>query len=232
MLSQLNIKIFADGADLSTMLALNDDPLISGLTTNPTLMRRAGIMDYEKFAREVLEYVTDKPLSLEVFADDFPEMERQARKVASWGRNVYVKIPVTNTRGEYTAHVVKALARDGIRVNVTAVMSMAQSSLAAGWLVPGVRGIISVFCGRIADTLRDPFELNIGAPSGLPEHEYLWASVREPWNIRQAAQMGYDIVTVPADILAKARKMDGMHLLDLSLETVKQFKRDAEGYSL
>lgn len=227
-----NIRIFSDGADLQSMLELNADPLVSGLTTNPTLMRRAGIMDYRCFAKSVLEVVREKPLSLEVTADDLHEMSDQARELNSWGRNVYVKIPITTSTGISTISLIEKLSYEGIKINVTAVLSRAQMSMAASALHPGTPGIISVFCGRIADTLRDPPEVNIGTPSSLPEHEFLWASVREPWNIRQAAMLGYKIVTVPPDILAKARKMYHMDLLQLSLATVQQFKKDAEGYTI
>lgn len=227
-LASLKIKIYADGADLPTMLRLNADPLIKGLTTNPTLMRKAGITDYEKFARSVLEQVTEKPLSLEVFADDEDEMERQARKIASWGSNVYVKIPITNSQGLSTLRIINNLSESGVKVNVTAILTPAQVAGASTFLSPETPSIISIFNGRIMDTGSHPLAHQAKAPN----QEILWASTREPWNIWQANAMGYDIITVPAAILDKAKEMQGKNLAELSLDTVRMFVRDGAGYSL
>lgn len=227
-LEELRIKIYADGADLATMIRLNSDPLIKGLTTNPTLMRKAGISDYEAFARAVLEHVTVKPLSLEVFADDFTEMERQARKISGWGENVYVKIPITNSRGGSSLPLVRTLSADGIKVNVTAILTQKQLSESAVALCPTAPAIISVFNGRIMDTGEPPLSIII---SNRP-HSFLWASTREPYNIWQAENLLYNVITVPEAILSKAREMQGKDLGQLSLETVQMFKRDAEGYTV
>jgi len=236
-LFELTIKIFADGADKQSMLALYANPLIRGMTTNPTLMRKAGIADYEAYAREVLETVRDKPISFEVFSDEFPEMRRQALKIASWQNNVYVKIPITNTRGESSGPLIAELAREGVRLNVTAILTLDQVRLVAGALNPAVPSVVSVFAGRIADTGRDPVPMMreaLGLLASQPRAELLWASVREVLNIWQAAQCGCHIVTVPHDILAKAIKLGGMELAALSLDTVKMFASDAAaaGYTL
>lgn len=220
----MNIKIYADGADLDAMIRLNDDPLISGLTTNPTLMRKAGITNYEAFAKEVLKHVTEKPISFEVFSDDFPEMERQARKISDWGGNVFVKIPITNSHGASCRPLIAQLAKAGIKVNVTAVMTSAQIADA----IAAKPAIISIFNGRIMDTGCRPISL----PWEDADAEFLWASTRESYNITQAEQMDYDIITVPDAILTKYRQMQNMDLGELSLETVRMFKRDAEGYTL
>lgn len=220
----MNIKIYADGADLDAMIRLNNDSLIRGLTTNPTLCRKAGITNYEEFAKEVLKHVTEKPISFEVFSDDFPEMERQARKISDWGGNVFVKIPITNSQGDSCRPLIAQLAKAGIKVNVTAVMTSAQISDA----IAAKPAIISIFNGRIMDTGCRPISL----PWEDTDAEFLWASTREPYNIIQAEQMGYDIITVPDAILAKYRQMQNMDLGELSLETVRMFKRDAEGYTL
>jgi transaldolase len=230
-IADLKIRIFADGADREGLLKLYRNPLIQGLTTNPTLMRKAGVTDYERFAREILETVTDKPISFEVFSDDFREMHRQALKIRSWQGNVYVKIPVTNTRRESALPLIGELTREGVKVNVTAILSARQVRCAAEALDANVPSIVSVFAGRIADTGIDPIPIlreSLAALKGRPHAELLWASVREVLNIAHAAACGCHIVTVPHDVLGKALKMWGTDLEELSLETVCMFARDAE----
>jgi transaldolase len=236
-ISHLKAHIYADGADLPSLLELNRNPLIRGLTTNPTLMRSAGISDYERFARQALMEVVEKPISFEVFSDEFSEMRRQALKIAAWQANVYVKIPITNTRGESAVPLIAELAREGVKLNITAMLTAAQVLAAAGALCPGVPAVASVFAGRIADTGRDPVPIMrecLAILSGHPEIQLLWASVREVLNIAQADACGCHIVTVPHEILAKALKLWGRELEDLSLDTVKMFAGDAEkaGYTL
>jgi transaldolase len=236
-LSQLNVKLFADGADKKGLLDLYANPLIRGMTTNPSLMRKAGVANYEAYAREVLQTVKDKPISFEVFSDEFPEMRRQALKIAAWQKNVYVKIPVTNTRRESSAPLIRELGREGVQLNVTAILTLGQVRTVADALNPAVASVVSVFAGRIADTGRDPEPLMRAALALLenqPKAELLWASVREVLNIWQAEACGCHIVTVPHDVLAKALKLAGMGLGELSLETVKMFAADAAsaGYSL
>lgn len=236
-LADLPIKIFADGADREGMLRLYRDPLIQGMTTNPTLMRKAGIGDYETFARGILEVVKDKPISFEVFSDDFADMHRQALKISRWQDNVYVKIPITNTAGESALPLVAELAREGVRVNVTAILTLTQIEGVAKALQPGVPAVASIFAGRIADTGVNPVPIlreSRKLLAALPQVELLWASVREVLNIFQAAESGAHIVTVTHDILAKAQTMAGMDLGALSLDTVKMFHRDAQaaGYKL
>ncbi len=229
-LNNLRVKIYADGADLSGMVELNSRAYIQGLTTNPTLMHKAGITDYEAFAREVLSTVTTKPLSLEVFSDDFPEMKRQALRIASWGSNVYVKIPITNTRGQSSLPLVSELASAGVKVNVTAILTLDQVRETVAALSEAVPAVVSVFAGRIADTGVDPMPVMRAAKELLrerPQAELLWASVREVLNIIQAEECGCDIVTVQHDLLAKAAKLLGYDLAALSLETVKMFAADA-----
>jgi transaldolase len=223
------VKIFADGADLGGILALYKNPLIKGFTTNPTLMRKAGIGNYEVFAREVLAAVPDRPISFEVFVDDFDNMIAQARVIASWGANVNVKIPVTTTRGVFTGPVIRALANTGVIVNVTAITTLAQVERVADCLVPNVQAIVSVFAGRIADTGRDPVPVMQGALRILwsrPKAELLWASPRELLNIFQADDIGCHIITVSHDMLAKL-SLVGKDLDEYSLETVRMFHRDA-----
>ena len=230
LLSDLPIKIFADGADLEGIIALYRQPFIKGLTTNPTLMRKVGISDYETFARSVLEHVTNKPISFEVFSDEFSEMHRQALKIRDWQENVYVKIPITNTRGESALPLIPDLAAEGVKVNVTAILTLEQVRGVAGALKREVPSVVSVFAGRIADTGVDPIPLmkeSLKEVSVLPSAELLWASVREVLNIFQAAACGCHIVTVPHDILAKVSKLGGMALSELSLDTVQMFHRDA-----
>ncbi|MEI7730047.1 MAG: transaldolase [Verrucomicrobiota bacterium] len=236
-LSQLKVKIFADGADKAGILQLNANPLIQGMTTNPTLMRKVGIKDYEAFARDVLHGVTVKPISFEVFSDDFADMRRQALKIAAWQSNVYVKIPITNTRGESSLPLIRDLAQQGVKLNITAILTLSQVAGVAQALNPQVPSVVSVFAGRIADTGVDPMPLMRAALAllgGQPKAELLWASVREVFNIFQADEAGCAIVTVPHDILGKALKMTGMDLTALSLDTVKMFDTDAKaaGFSL
>jgi len=231
-LKDLKVKIFADGADKKGMLELNANPLIQGLTTNPTLMRKAGITEFEAFARGILQGITVKPLSFEVFSDDFPEMKRQAMKINGWAKNVYVKIPITNTRDESSLSLIRELASEGVKLNITAILTLEQVKGVAQALNPKVPSFVSVFAGRIADTGVDPVPHMIECKkilTGMPKAELLWASVREVLNIFQANDCGCEIVTVPHDILNKALKMAGMDLKDLSLDTVKMFANDAKG---
>src|SRR6516165_416058 len=231
-LKDLNVKIYADGADKKGMLDLNANPLITGMTTNPTLMRKAGLTDYEAFARDILQSITAKPISLEVFSDEFSEMKRQAEKINGWAKNVYVKIPITNTRGESSLPLIKELAAEGVKLNVTAILTLKQVEGVAAALDPKLPSIVSVFAGRIADTGVDPMPQMVQSKkilAALPQAELLWASVREVLNMFQANDCGCHIVTVPHDILAKAIKMTGMDLGELSLDTVKMFAADAKG---
>jgi transaldolase len=230
ILEKLPIKIFADGADLEGIIDLYRKPFIKGLTTNPTLMRKVGISDYEVFARSVLENVTDKPISFEVFSDEFPEMRRQALKIRDWQDNVYVKIPITNTRGESALPLITDLAGEEVKLNVTAILTLEQVRGVVGALKNEVPSVVSVFAGRIADTGVDPIPLMkecLELISASPLAELLWASVREVLNVFQAAACGCHIVTVPHDILAKATKLGGMDLEALSLDTVRMFYQDA-----
>jgi len=229
-LLELPVKIFADGADLKSIAELARQPYIDGVTTNPTLMRKVGLTDYESFARTVLNEVRVKPISFEVFSDDFTEMRRQALKMHQWQENVYVKIPITNTRGESSIPLIEQLARQGVKLNITAVLTPHQVKAAAGALDPTVPAIVSVLAGRIADTGVDPLPIMTKAVkmvSGLPKAELLWASVREVLNIFQAAACRCNIVTVPHDILKKFVQLAGKDLDELSLDTVRMFHRDA-----
>jgi len=235
-LHELNIKIFLDGAEKASMIALAKDPLIKGFTTNPTLMRKAGVSDYTGFAKEVLAQIKDKPISFEVFSDDFGEMERQARIIASWAPNIYVKIPVTNTKKEPSYDLIKKLSEDGIKLNVTAVFSIAQVKNIKKALNADVPAIISIFAGRIADTGTDPVPVMKEAKANLasnPNFELLWASPRELLNIYHAEQAGSDIITVTEDILKKAENI-GLDQEEFSLQTVKMFYDDGQkvGYTL
>jgi transaldolase len=231
-----HVKIYADGADPESMVALAEKPHIAGFTTNPTLMRKSGVSDYEGFARKVLETITDRPISFEVFADDAPGMLRQARLISSWGPNVYVKVPVTDTKRNSMADVVAELTADGVQLNVTALMTVAQVETVTAALA-GTRGaIVSVFAGRIADTGRDPIPIMTSAQavtSAQPNVSLLWASPREILNVRQADDIGVDIITVTHDMLVKL-SLFGKDLDDYSLETVKMFDNDARavGYKL
>ena len=236
-LASLKIKIFADGADKAGMLQLNANPLIQGMTTNPTLMRKAGLKDFEAFARDILQHVTEKPISFEVFSDEFSDMKRQALKITGWGKNVYVKIPISNTRGESSLPLVKELASQGVKLNVTAILTQDQVAGVAKALNPQVPAVVSVFAGRIADTGVDPVPHMRACKAILkdsPKAELLWASVREVLNIFQAEECGCNIVTVTHDVLAKAMKTVGISLDQMSLDTVKMFAADAKaaGFSL
>lgn len=233
----LKIHIYADGADKAGILDLYDKPYIKGLTTNPTLMKKAGIRDYEAFAHDILQTVTAKPISFEVFSDDFAEMKRQALKIAGWAKNVYVKIPITNSRGESSMPLIRELSHQGVQLNITAMLTLEQVREVAVSLDPNIPSVVSLFCGRIADTGVDPMPIMRASReilAGQPKAELLWASVREVLNIVQAEQSGCHIVTVQNDILAKAVKTLGMDLAAMSLDTVCMFARDAgeAGYTL
>lgn len=233
---KLQVSIYADGADLESIRQSRKNPLIKGFTTNPTLMRQAGVTDYEAFAKEALAIVGDLPLSLEVFSDEFPEMERQARKIASWGKNVNVKIPVTNTKGESSAALVKSLSADGIICNVTALFTLEQVEEIVEALHPATEAIISVFAGRIADSGIDPMPLMkeaVRIAKARPKARVLWASPREALNIIQADEAGCGIITVTPDLLKKTASF-GKDLNQFSMETVQMFYNDAakSGYSL
>ena len=226
---QLKVKIFADGADLKGMKEAAAQPLVKGFTTNPTLMRQAGVSDYKQFALEVLKLIPDRPVSFEVFADDFPTMEAQGREIASWGDNVYVKVPVTNTKGEFAGPLMTRLSGSGIKLNVTAIMTNEQVKRVAAALAKDTPAIVSVFAGRIADTGRDPVPLMSEAVSLLkdrPKAELLWASPRELLNIFQADEIGCHIITVTGDVIRKLALV-GKDLDRYSLETVAMFYRDA-----
>lgn len=227
--TDLRVKIFADGADKAGMLEMYAKPYIKGLTTNPTLMRKAGINDYKRFAKEILTEIKDKPLSFEVFSDDFVEMERQALEIAGWGANVYVKIPVTNTKGQTCYALVKKLAAQKVKLNVTAIMTLTQVRDVVAVLDPTVPSYVSVFAGRIADTGRDPVPLMAAAVEQLkvaPAAELIWASPRELLNIFHADAVGCHVITVTNDILKKL-SLVGHDLDEYSLDTVKMFYGDA-----
>lgn len=232
----LKVKIFADGADKAGMLEMYAKPYIKGLTTNPTLMNKVGITDYRAFCKDILTSIKDKPLSFEVFSDDFVEMERQAMEIASWGDNVYVKIPVTNTKQETCYALVKKLAAQKVKLNVTAIMTLAQVQDVVASLNPNVPSYVSVFAGRIADTGRDPVPLMAAAVEKLkvaPAAELIWASPRELLNIFQADEIGCQVITVTNDILKKL-SLVGFDLDEYSLDTVKMFYNDAKqaGFSI
>ena len=232
----LKVKLFADGADLAGMKEMYANPLIKGFTTNPTLMRKAGVQDYKAFARQVLEAIPDRPISFEVFADEFDEMERQAREIASWGKNVSVKIPVTNTKKQSASPLIERLSKAGVALNVTALTSLDQVRNVTQCLAPGTPAIISVFAGRIADTGRDPVPLMAEAVRIMrarPKAELIWASPRELLNIFQADAVGCHIITATNDILKKLALV-GKDLEDYSLETVQMFHKDAQaaGYRI
>jgi transaldolase len=232
----LRTKVFADGADLMGMLEMAQQPYIAGFTTNPTLMRKAGITDYEAFAAQVVRAIPDKPISFEVFSDEFEEMERQARKIATWGRDVYVKVPVTNTRGESACPLIERLAAEGVKLNVTALLSVPQVREVSAALRDGALSYISVFAGRVADTGRDPVPLMAEALDVMkpyPTQRLIWASPRELLNIFHADSIGCHIITVTNDILKKLALVD-KDLLTYSLDTVKMFHDDAKaaGFAL
>ncbi|MDD5301116.1 MAG: transaldolase [Gallionella sp.] len=234
--TNLKVKLFADGADLAGMSEMYANPMIKGFTTNPTLMRKAGIQDYRAFAHQVLEAIPDRPISFEVFADEFDEMEQQALEIASWGKNVNVKIPVTNTRKQFAGPLIERLSKAGVVLNVTALMSLDQVQSVTDCLAPNVPAIISVFAGRIADTGRDPMPLMAEAVEIMrakPKAELIWASPRELLNIFQADAIGCHIITATNDILKKL-SLVGKCLDQYSLETVEMFYRDAQtaGYDI
>ena len=235
-IESLSVKIFADGADKKDMLSMYEKPFIKGLTTNPTLMKKAGITDYREFCKDILTTVDKKPISFEVFSDDFREMERQALEISAWGSNVYVKIPVTNTRGETCYELVKKLAKQQVKINVTAIMTASQIENVVDALEPAVPSYVSVFAGRIADTGVDPVPLMKAAVTTLktcPAAELIWASPRELLNIFQADEIGCQVITVTNDILKKL-ELVGCDLNEYSLDTVKMFYKDAvsAGYRL
>lgn len=229
LVAELKTKLFADGADLQGMLEMNAKPFIQGLTTNPTLMRKVGITDYRRFSKEVLKEITVKPISFEVFSDELDEMQRQGLEIASWGENVYVKIPITTTTGESTASVVKHLTKQGVKVNVTALMTEAQVRVVLKVLDPATPSYISIFAGRIADTGRNPVPIMTAALELLKSNrlcELIWASPRELLNVFQADEIGCHIITATNDILKKL-ELVGYDLTAYSLDTVKMFRRDA-----
>ena len=228
-LADLKVKLFADGADRAGILRMYANPLIRGFTTNPTLMRKAGITDYEAFAKDIVSAVPDRPISFEVFADEFAEMERQALKISRWGENVYTKIPVTNTRRESSLDLVCRLARQGVKLNVTALMALQQVEEVGEALAGGPPAYVSMFAGRIADTGRDPVPIMAEAVDILRRYsnvELIWASPRELLNIFQADSVGCHIITATHDLLHKLALV-GKDLVDYSLDTVKMFHRDA-----
>jgi transaldolase len=235
--SPLGIKLFVDGADVASVLEAARDPRIAGFTTNPTLMRKAGVTSFEGFARELLAAIPDRPISFEVFSDDFGEMGRQARRIASWAENVYVKVPITDTTGAPSTALVAELAHDGIKVNVTAILTLEQVLAACGAVRGGAPAVVSVFAGRIADTGREPGPLMRAAAAICratgPEVELLWASPREVLNVRQAAECGCHIITATPDLIKKLDLYD-RDLAQMSLDTVQMFRRDAvaAGYQL
>ena len=236
MIKELKVKLFSDGADLDKMLEMSRQSFISGLTTNPTLMRKAGITDYADFAKAVLSEIRDKPISLEVFSDELEQMKIQAHKISSWGSNVYVKIPISNTRGESTRLIIRDLTNMGVKVNVTALMTVNQVEEIVDVLNPKIESYVSVFAGRIADTGRDPLPIikkSLDLLSSNKNCELIWASPRELLNVIQANDVGCHIITATHDILKKL-ELIGYDLKTYSLDTVKMFHDDAtkSGYSL
>lgn len=233
------IKIFSDGADKASIAKMLEKPWVKGVTTNPSLMKKAGVKDYKAYAKEILSVMGDKPISFEVFADDIAEMKRQAHEIESWkafakpgAKNIYVKIPVTNSKGESCVPLVKELSHQGIQLNVTALLTVKQVSEVCAALKGGAPSIVSVFAGRIADTGRDPMPIMMESlalcKAAGPQVELLWASTREVFNIVQAEQMGCGIVTVPPDILTKMEGTWGKDLTAVSLDTVQTFKKDSD----
>jgi len=234
--SDLSVKIFADGADKAGMLEMYGKSFIKGFTTNPTLMRKAGVSDYIEFARDILQVIPDRPISFEVFSDEFAEMESQAKTISTWGKNVYVKVPVSNTRGEPSYNLVHSLSHSGVQINVTAMMTVDQVREVAAALQGGAPACVSVFAGRIADTGRDPLPIMTEALDLLKDvsgAELIWASPRELLNIFQADDIGCHIITVTNDILKKLDAV-GKDLGEFSLDTVKMFRNDAviAGYQI
>jgi transaldolase len=235
-LQALRIQIFADGADIAGMLEMAGKPYIAGFTTNPTLMRKAGVVDYRAFAREIIAAIPNRPISFEVFSDEFAEMERQAYEIASWGDLVYVKVPVTNTRAEPSYRLIRRLSEAGVKLNVTALMTLEQVHEVSDALAGGPASYISVFAGRVADTGRDPVPMMAAAVELMrphPQQSLIWASPRELLNIFHADSIGCHVITVTNDILKKL-DLIGKDLADYSLDTVKMFYRDAQqaGYTL
>jgi transaldolase len=236
----MKIKIFLDGADRGSMVEMSSNPLIQGFTTNPSLVKKAGVKDYESFCKEILTQIKGKPISFEVFADDYPEMKRQALKIAAWDigqKNIYVKIPIVNSKNESSIPLIKELSHQGVQLNVTALYTYNQVLETAQAVKGGAKSIVSVFAGRIADTGRDPMPLMLASAEtckALDKNiELLWASCRETWNIVQADQAGCHIITAPADMIKKVTGF-GKDLNEMTLDTVKTFKADAEsaGFSL
>jgi transaldolase len=228
--NKLKVKLFADGADLAGMKEMAANPMIKGFTTNPTLMRKAGVTDYKAFALEVLKVIKDRSVSFEVFADSFGEMEAQALEIASWGKNVNVKIPVTNTKGEFAGPLIERLSKKGVKLNVTALLTLDQVKRVTERLAAETPAIISVFAGRIADTGRDPLPImadSVRAMKAKPKAELIWASPRELLNVFQADQIGCHIITATNDILKKLTLV-GKDLDKYSLETVEMFYKDAK----
>jgi transaldolase len=230
------IKIFADGADINGMKEMYRAGYVSGFTTNPTLMKKAGVTDYERFAKEIVKSITNLPLSFEVFSDDFETMEKEARKIGNWADNIYIKIPVTNTKGESSVNLIKKLSAEGLKLNVTAILTLEQVKKVLEALTSGVGAYISVFAGRIADTGIDPMPVMKKTAElcrSVGKTESLWASTRELYNIFQAQECGNDIITVTNDVLKKL-PLIGKDLTELSLETVQMFYDDAKslGYRL
>ena len=237
MFKNLKIKIFSDGADIESIKLFSANPIIKGFTTNPTLMRKAGVTDYEVFAREAIKIVGEKPISFEVFTDDIDEMLVQAKKIASWGKNVSVKIPVINTKGVSTKSIISQLSSEGVVVNVTAIFSDAQIQEVIDAIDPNASAIVSIFAGRIADSGRDPalpIRKAVEYAKSKPGVEILWASTREAYNIIEADQAGCQIITVAPDMISKAQKSFGKNLDNFSRETVQMFYDDAiaSGFSI
>jgi len=233
---KFRIKIFADGADVQSILRLSQNPLIAGYTTNPTLMRKAGVSDYKRFAQEVLAVVKDKPVSFEVLSDEFDEMEAQAKEIASWAANVYVKIPITNTRGESSVALIERLTKAAVKLNVTAMLTIEQVKAVLPAMRGATGGYISIFAGRVADAGVDPEPIMVEALNLLKEYpalELLWASPREVFNVVQAERIGCHVITLTDDVLKKL-SLIGKNLDEFSLETVKMFYNDAvaAGYEL
>lgn len=228
-LADLRVKIFADGANVAEMRALHARPYVRGFTTNPTLMHKAGVRDYEAFAREIVAVIRDRPISFEVFADDFADMECQARHIAAWADNVYVKIPITNTLGQSSCELVRRLSRAGVKINLTAILTLDQVAASVAALAGGSPSMISVFAGRIADSGRDPVPLMRRAralTSAARSAELIWASPRELLNVLQADAAGCDIITLTSDLLGKLPLL-GRDLRQVSRETVQMFHDDA-----
>jgi transaldolase len=228
---QGRIKIYSDGADRASLLEMNADPKIAGITTNPSLMRKAGVTDYRAYCHDILKHVTTKPISFEVFADEIPEMKRQAMEIKTWGKNVFVKIPIMNSQGESTVGLVRELSQSGVQLNITAIFTLDQVRATCEAVRGGAPALVSVFAGRLADTGRDPMPLmrearELCAAAG-PRVELLWASTREVYNIVQAEEVGCHIITAPADIIKKMSGF-GKDPLAMSLDTVKTFKKDSE----